>query len=198
MEAASSYADFDVWRREYDTLSFEDHKRYYEDWARRFPCQQSWNLKYAQEFMDRFQPRTVIELGGWDGSLAAALIPGNFVLSWRNYDLIEVPQVCELNQYELRVLDQPLWECGPLFADAFVATHTIEHLKARELELLIPKLNVTSCLVEAPIERRGREWWGYEGSHILEIGWDGVDDIFAQSGFEVTHLWGHGRFYARA
>jgi hypothetical protein len=190
--ATTFHFNFDRWREEYDSLSFEDQQEAYEHVARMFPNQRSFDVVEARKFIARYQPKTVVELGGWDDALANSL--GAF-RSWTNYDLVEVPQACAAFWYELVVLQRPFWE-DDYEADAFVATHTIEHLRARELESLVQRLRVKACLIEAPLRSGPTDWKGYRGTHILEVGWEGVDAIFANSGFRVDERWSSGRFYS--
>lgn len=185
--------DFDAWRDSYDTLTFDDQKGVYEDIARLFPCQQSFNIDAAREFIGLYEPRTVVELGGWDGALANHF---DDLVSWRNYDLVAVPQVCAKPWYQLCVLEWPFAQYLHV-ADVFIAMHTIEHFRAAELEQIVPRLCVKACLIEAPLDEAPTDWAGYFGTHILETGWTGVDSIFASAGFIVRHEWPSGRFYER-
>lgn len=189
--------DFDAWRAGYDHMTFEQQKSCYEEMAELYPCQRSFDLYQAAMFFQRYRPKTVVELGGWDGALASSCCSKRMI-SWRNYDIVAVPQVCLQPAYELVVLNRPLWEFDAVTADAFVATHTIEHLRARELEELVPKLKVKACLIEAPLREVPTDWTGYFGSHILEVGWDGVDALFVAQGFTAARRWRHGRFYEAA
>jgi hypothetical protein len=189
--------DFDQWRARYDDLSFDEQKQIYERIRELYPNQRHATLERAYPFFDRYKPETVVELGGWDGWLATcALGQHPEIKRWWNYDLVEVPQTCIDKRYALKVLERPFW-AHYRAADAFVATHTIEHVKAVELEKIVDSLTVECCLIEAPIERRPRTWEGYCGTHVLEVGWDAVDEMFEKQGFKVDEAWGFGRYYAR-
>jgi len=119
------------------------------------------------------------------------------ILSWRNYELIRVQQSCIDKCYELCIVSKPLWEYASLRADSFVATHAIEHIREHELEKLVSKLVVKSCLIEAPLGDEPKSWNDYQGTHILEVGWKGVDAIFAARGYKAEEKWVHGRYYVR-
>lgn len=190
--------NWDGWRQSYDRLTFQDQKDFYRDCAVLYPCQQHFDLEAAREFFDRYRPRTVLELGGWDGALASQILADHDeILCWRNHDLVAVPQIPTDPRYELNELFEPLWEGrGYLYADAFVATHTIEHVKARELGRLVAKLHVKACLIEAPLDDSPLDWRGYDGTHVLELGWEGVDALFGTYGYE-TERSDHVRFYVK-
>jgi hypothetical protein len=149
----------------------------------------------AHEAFNRMHAKTVVELGGWNGRLAASMLARPDVRFWTNYDLVKVPQACALPGYRLIVLDDYLWNRKtPVRADAFVACHTIEHLKAHELDKLIGCLDVKWVYLEAPLEDGPRDWTDYSGSHILEIGWDGVGEIMDAHGYDLvmSGLWHRG------
>ena len=199
---ADRYADLardhDRWRQEYDTLTFEDQKQVYE-WIRYlYPNQRSFTAQAAYRFFNRYEPRTVSELGGWDGFLAACVLGQHpEITGWTNYELVEVPQSCVDARYRLRVLSRQLWDNIAIVADAFVATHTIEHLRAHEVDKLVSKLRVAACLIEAPLADGPTDWTGHPSSHILEVGWDEVDLIFERHGYRIDHHWNHGRWYVQ-
>ena len=175
--------DFDAWRAAYDDLTFDDQKLIYDRIRELHPNQRSASLKRAYPFFDRYQPQSVMELGGWDGFLAACVLGQHpEIRSWVNYDLTPVLQSCVDMRYAMIVLKRPWWT-KKRTADAFVATHTIEHIRANELGKVIDKLNVSFCLIEAPLEEEPKSWYGYAGTHILEVGWNGVDEMFSVAGF---------------
>jgi len=188
--------DFDAYREAYGELSHTDRRRLSALWAEMYPDQRHADHLNATWFFERYSPERVIELGGWDGYLALCMM-STFacIRSWRNYEIAEPQSVCSLKGYRRVLLGKPIWEYRKLSADSFVATHVIEHLSASELSLLIPLLDVKTCLIEAPLEVSPRSWRGQLSSHVLEVGWDAVDRMFAESNFAPDHLWSNGRFY---
>lgn len=188
--------DWDGWRENYDAMTFADQREFYKTVAAHFPDQSHHNAEVAHTFFDEIGPCTVAELGGWDGALAGEMLARHPIELWTNYDLVVVPQVCASPRYRLQALTRPLWD-APVEADAFVAMHVIEHVKAIELARLVAQLRVRECLIESPLEDGPTDWSGYSGTHVLELGWDGVDGLFERAGFEITHEWVWGRFYAR-
>lgn len=186
--------DWDAWRHEYGSMTFADQQRFYADVAVAHPCQQNFDLPHARETFDRIEGDrlNVVELGGWDGALAEAMLDREDIATWTNYDIVGVPQVCRRENYRLEVLDDYLWNQGQVHGHIFVACHTIEHLTGAELEKLFDALHVEYIYLQAPIGKEsGQTWGGYVGSHILEIGWDRIDELLAERGYRVVgpNLW---------
>ena len=191
--------DWDGWREGYDQMPWAEQQAYYAEVAERYPRQEHYSREVADNFFGRYRPRSVVELGGWDGSLARYVLEQPHAPEqWCNYDLVRVPQVCTAPGYQLHVLGRPLWEAGAVVADAFVATHVIEHIRAHELGRLVGCLRVRACLVEAPLRPEPQPWAGYCGTHILEVGWQGVDALFAGAGYQAAAEGGEWRYYERA
>lgn len=62
-------------------------------------------------------------------------------------------------------------------AKVFVASHTIEHMRWRELKSLFNNLpaSVKYIGLQSPLkDNGGSNWRNYDGSHILEVGWDSI------------------------
>ena len=195
MPVSEAVREFDLWREHYDSLTFQDQQAFYRRLAVLYPCQQSFSLYQAGLFFQRYRPRSVVELGGWDGALANHILAGDSRIEWwHNYDLVEVPQACVDDRYMLHVLSEP-FQAATRSGDAFVATHTIEHLKEHEIREVVARLKFRVCLIEAPLNDRPTDWTGYFGSHILDVGWARIDQVFSEHGYRVDHEWPSGRFY---
>jgi hypothetical protein len=189
--------DWDAWRRDHAEMSFAEQQAFYERVAEEYPRQQSFDLEATQRAFNTIGELglTVVELGGWDGALAEFMLARGGIVSWVNYDIVAVPQVCEHPAYRLEVLDGYLWERPVLVADVFVATHTIEHLTAEQLARLLDMLWVSYLYLEAPLPSAGPvNWTGYSGSHILELNWEQVGEMLRGRGYEpvVENLWCRG------
>jgi hypothetical protein len=194
---AATEIDWDKWRVDYDRMTFADQQEFYKLVAELHPHQQSFDPAAINEAFDviKGHDMDVVELGGWDGRLASSMLGRDDILFWENVDLVEVPQVCSHPAYRLRVLKRPAWD-DLLVGDVFVACHTIEHLKARELALLFDCIRADWIYLEAPLEQGGHDWKGYKGSHILEIGWEEIRDMLDVRGYSwaggsyTSGLWG--------
>lgn len=194
--------DWDAWRAEHANMTFADQQKFYGSVAVAHPHQQCFDLWHARStfahisgligFLPPDWPGLdVLELGGWDGAFAEALLDREDIESWTNYDIVSVPQVCKRENYQLQVLDDYLWNRSEVRGDVFVSCHTIEHLTGAELEQLFDVLRVGYIYLQSPITHTGRTWNGYPGSHILELGWNGIDELLLARGYVVCgpNLW---------
>jgi hypothetical protein len=182
--------DWDTWREQYDSMTFADQQQFYLRVASLYPLQESANVSMADEAFNRIKERSVrahhiiVELGGWNGRLANSMLQRPDVAFWKNYDIVGVPQACAAPGYRRVVLRDWFWNKRHK-ADVFVAAHTIEHLSRRDLGLLFDCLDVRWIYLDAPLDRGPRDWTGYSGSHVLEIGWDGVAEMLEARGYKA-------------
>jgi len=167
-------------------MTFADQQQFYLRVAAVYPMQESANVSMADEAFRRIgaEGLKVIELGGWNGRLASSMLQRPNVAFWTNYDIVGVPQVCSAPGYSRVVLRKWFWSRRHK-ADVFVAAHTIEHLSRRDLGLLFDCLDVRWIYLDAPLDRGPRDWSGYSGSHVLEIGWDGVAEMLEARGYQA-------------
>ena len=185
--------DWDDWRVAHPSMTFHDQQEFYSRVLDLYPRQQSFNPKICHEAFDYIagEDLAVLELGGWDGGLASQMLHRSDVARWTNIDLIEVPQVCRSERYEFQVLTDYLWNLPQVEADVFVACHTIEHLSTAELAELVGWLRSPFVYLDAPLKMYPLDWTGFPGSHILDIGWEGVNELLEASGYESVFagLW---------
>jgi hypothetical protein len=185
--------DWDDWRARHASLTFADQQAFYQRVAEIYPHQQSFDAALCHDAFDFIagEDLDVLELGGWDGALAGLMLGRSDVSRWTNCDLIEVPQVCRHEGYVLHVLQDYLWYMPERRADVFVACHTIEHLSVAELSKLFDWVRAAYVYLEAPIGAVGKDWRGYPGSHILDIGWIEVRAMLEKRGYHwvAENLW---------
>lgn len=176
---------FDEWRARYDTLTFQEHQQANSEWAVMFPDQRSFSSSHVRRFLEERQPEHVLELGGWDGNLAALMLyEFPWIRSWVNHDITpNVPQVCTDPRYERVILDDWPWN-RHAHGDALICSHVLEHMKAAEVFALLTRWQVDSVYVDAPVN--GGHWNGYAGSHILEVTELGLRMLLADAGFEES------------
>lgn len=184
---AATRIDWDQWRADYDTMTFAEHQAFNAEVARQHPVQRQWDGDAVRAFLSRRQPQTVVELGGWDGSLAAAMLPDfPAILRWRNLDITpDVPQACISPRYQREVLEGWPWHQTET-ADALVASHVFEHMRIREIEQLLSAWDVSAVFIDAPIRQVSSHWVGYEGTHILEVGSDELLNRLVDLDYEAT------------
>lgn len=179
--------DWDQWRADYDTMSFAEHQAFNADCLRLHPEQRSFNAEACAKFLEQRQPRVVIELGGWDGALAALMLERFAgIETWLNYDITpDVPQVCSDARYDVFVLDEWPWEFKAT-AHALVASHVFEHMRLHEIERLVTTWDVDSIFVDMPIGG-GTDWQGYTGSHILDCSTEQFLAAMDTAGYAATY-----------
>ena len=206
-------ADWDLWRRFYDCLDWSDQVAFYAQVAALHPDQSTATQGFAHLFFEALEQDgatpSVIEIGGWDGSLAASVLASNAgIRSWLNFEVAERPvshPACDDPRYEARIPTDYVWRLpAETFAghDTLVASHVVEHFKLRDVTGLIERMETLRwCYVEAPLREhdRARSWFGYPGSHVLEVGWAQLEKVFANYGFIVREpIAPHVRCFGRS
>lgn len=178
--------ELDSYRNMYDLLVFREHKEMYERIGEVYPEQAFWNAPDCAAFLERYQPERVVELGGHDGGLAAAVLPGApFVSEWLNFELVDCDQTCADYRYSFVVLGDWLTEVK---ADALVLSHVLEHLSEFQARRLIAGVDARAIYVDAPLlESQRSEWRGTMTAHVLPHSFTEVDALFAEHGWSVAH-----------
>lgn len=184
--------DFNTWRERYFDMTFEEHQAFNAAIADMFPRQRCFSEDMCERFLEERQPGSVVELGGWDGELAALMLDRfPAIETWVNYDITpNVPQVCDDPRYERVVLDGWPWERHAR-GDVLVASHVFEHMYLDEIEQLLDKWDVTSVFVDVPVGPTPHDWRNYNGTHILEAGWVDLVATVEQLGFETRLVAGN-------
>lgn len=189
--------DWNAWRRDYDKMTFEQHQEFNAKVVRLHPVQRQWDGEAVQAFLAERGPRSVVELGGWDGSLAAQML-AEFPLieSWVNLDIApDVPQVCSDPRYERIVLSSWPW-LRSVTADALIASHVFEHMRVHEIEQLLTRWDVAAVFIDSPIATTPSSWQGYHGSHIIEVGSAQLLGRLLAIGFKPSTVQTDGRLLA--
>jgi hypothetical protein len=202
-------AALDDYRTRYrDGMPYQAHREFYDLLAREYPEQNYWDAEQVAAFLDWCKPGWVVELGGWDGALAAAMLPDRFGIGiWWNYELADVPQVCYHSSYAFSIDDGWLWADGPYSVpcDAFIASHSLEHLTEQHLDALIAALDCDYAYVDVPLDDVGQTWNGSTTTHVLELSLDEFVQRWLKAGWKVRHAWyseqgvpSHVRFFERS
>lgn len=183
---------FDRWRKDYDRLGFYQMQAFYNQIRDEFPqkpCYTKLHLLLLKFLTEHPELTTVMELGGYDGSLAKTVIPHSKVKYWDNFEIIEdLPQKCTLPGYNYVVLKKHFWDLHSLYeSDVFVASHVFEHLKYADIEKIAGKLKVIWVFLEIPVSQKGgTDWTQFNGTHILEVGLDSIELLFFAHGYVVV------------
>lgn len=180
--------DCDQWRSNYSNWTVADHKAFYKDVWDAYPNQSHHAPSLAQVVMETYAPRTVVEIGGWDGELAVGLLnlfPD--IERWTNVEICEqaVKNGHKHPRYWATSPNTWFWD-NYWHADMLVASHCIEHMTAEHLEKMVQACDVKYMYFDAPLQDAPTSWWGTSTTHILEVGWDGVTAICERYGFKLV------------
>ncbi len=176
-------SELDNFRSGYKQGNYDWHREFYARLALAFPEQNYYSATLVNDFLDWCEPRTVIELGGWDGALAQEVLREG--MKWTNYEIADVPQVCDDSGYEYVLPDSWIWE-SPLEGDAFIASHVLEHLSLEHLSALIAALRCESAYVDVPLFPDGNTWQGSTTTHVLPISIGQFDEFWASAGWTIA------------
>jgi hypothetical protein len=184
--------DWNDWRARYDDMSWQDQVDFYERVGQAHPKQQHFTaievLRFARELPPAAQ---VLEIGGWRGEMAEFVLASCPDLArWLNIEVLADALNHHVldKRYDVMIPNDFIWRVGlPQGYDALIMSHTIEHMRAVELELIIAQFDGAALYLEAPLDDPSQPfgWHDYPGSHILELNWDGVDRLIAAAGFEA-------------
>lgn len=189
--------DFNEWRKNYRTSTYEEQVEFYNQVAKLFPEQIDFHLPswmrffgYVWNIRGAFR---VLEIGGWKGEMAQEVFTEkpDYVLSWHNIEISEEAlkePACLDPRYTAEVPPDYAWNIELPQANVFIGSHVIEHITAKNLADLASNLppTVEYIAFESPIKPTDadRDWKNYTGSHILEIGWKEVIGLLDAYGFD--------------
>lgn len=185
--------DCEEFRANYDKWSVREMQEFHSRIYAEFPDQTHHSYEPLRAMLSEFQPRRVLELGGWDGTAAArALSEHAFIETWCNVEVCReaVANGYSGERYEAVAPARWFWEYE-WEADAFVAMHSIEHLRARDLRAAIEAVACPTLFFEAPLMDHAVDWAQSPTTHILEVGWGGVDEICADLGYRLVRRKAH-------
>lgn len=200
--------NFDAWRHNYDGMSYPEHVEFYRQAAEAYPEQVHFNEAAVRSFLESVAGN-VLEIGGWKGELAAAVLPDHPAITvWLNVEI--APQavsesVCTDSRYSVVVPDTFLWDSDIDLSPypTMIASHVIEHMKVAHVVKLLDHIPAVAKLyIDAPLAAEPQAWGGGESAHIIEIGWQGLMDMLAGYGFHgvggAQGRWGPAYWFDRA
>lgn len=177
--------DLDGYRHGYAEQPFAWHQEFYGQVAAAYPRQNYWDGEAVSGFLEWARPLTVVEMGGWDGALAAAVLPAHPAVGrWDNYELADVPCVCSHLAYRHHLLGDWLWTV-PITGDAFVASHVLEHLSEDHLACLLGALNSEFAYVDVPLGEQPMSWMGSPTAHVLGMSIGEFDGEWERRGWTI-------------
>ena len=64
--------------------------------------------------------------------------------------------------------------------------HVVEHMRYDQFEMLISQVtDAKSVFIQSPLELGPTDWTGYNGAHIIEEGWVGIDAAMIRQGYVI-------------
>lgn len=187
--------DFDAWRANYDAMTYQDHQRIYSQLWNLYPVQQHFDGAACEQFLVHETCGHVLEVGGWNGELAAWIMsrnPSAYIASWTNIEICREAADASVaidGPYNWIVPGVPVWDLQikGLF-DTLVMSHSAEHMRWSELQATVrnlPYLRAIYLASPLPEDGSAPDWNHYPGTHILEVGWDVIDADLQARGFQM-------------
>lgn len=174
--------NFNEWRENYDTYSFEQHKELNNILEEISPRQQQHNTEEVINFLKDIPNAKVLELGGWKGELAnKVLLTNKDIILWHNYDICSNAidkNVCKDERFKGIVLTDFAWNLD-IFSgyNVCIMSHVVEHMKLYEFKSFLDKIKhikyiYIDCPLNDPYNRM--KWKNYCGTHILNAEWSDI------------------------
>ena len=163
--------DCDAYRARYGGMSYGDivdaHSVMYEG----HPVQKHYDRERLLAFFGGITERvSVVELGGWDGEVAAMILSAKpNIERWVNHEICREAasaSVCLDSRYEV-FSGKFIWECDLSEFNVFVASHSVEHITAEQWKLLAPKVMGKRCYIDMPPFPKGKSRW--DGTTCLHV-----------------------------
>lgn len=179
--------DFDWFREHYDELSFDDLKLLYSIWHEIYPDQHFFDAEFFMGCFDKIVIETgrndlnVVELGGYDGSLALKLLEKHPNMKWLNIEMLPQKKAIGLYRYNYweYVLSKQIWEeCLNIKpCDVFLSSETLEHFSGREVQRIlgfITENEAAYLIIQASIKPHPYTWRGEIAAHVLTLTQDNI------------------------
>lgn len=180
---------WDTWRESYDEWGIGRQRRFYDEVFGVHRDQERFDVRRLGWLLDVIAgPVSVVELGGWDGGFARAMLAAHQdITSWENHEVSAAAvagSVCDDVRYRAVALDDWYWQSAHT-ADVFVASHVLEHLRWDDVRRTFDATTCEWMFLQVPVGSGPTEWRGYHGSHILEVGWSTIIPELEGRGFVV-------------
>lgn len=201
---------FNDYRKNYDTLPFENHVKLYEIISKFFPSQEQYNLDAVNSWIETLpKPVRILEIGGWKGELARKILEthGERITSWMNHDICN-EAIIEGYKGD-KYISIPLrgflsFTQGMCETDALLMSHSLEHMKFREFESFMNGIKqkeypIRHIYLDVPIAEKDRDvnWENYSGTHVLDVGWETIEALIFSHGYLKTSHNGNIRCFSR-
>jgi len=195
---------WDKWRELYSILTNEEWKEFFNRCEEKYPDQVHHDKSNYDKLFQRIPKNLyVLEMGGWKGELADYCFSKYKIEAWMNIDICSnavnksIPKrsnyiaICpgEFDWFNKR--REGNW-------DVFVSAHTIEHFSDDHVKQILNYINgIKYVMLEAPIKEEENDWLGYEGTHILKMGWKEINKLMSNNGYLIQNISPECYFYVR-
>lgn len=183
---------FDYWRTNYNSLGVKEHSDIYDLSYSKDPTHASFSGRAVRVFLNQTGGNPhVAEIGGRNGALAkVALESTPTIKKWTNYEICGAAVCADIvndSRYETKLMtDFKWWRQEKIEGDILIMSHFIEHISDEDLTFLISLIpsNIIGVHVQSPIAMQGpNNWKGFNGAHILSMGWLEVNNEFVKNSF---------------
>ncbi len=179
--------DWNGWRDEYPRMTFEAARAWNDAVAVEYPDQRHYDAPAITEFVNATGAVSVVDFGGWDGALAAEVLPlAPLVGSWETWDISLLPQACEDPRYSTFTPDGWIWNQPPRRADLLVASHTLEHLTEDQIRAFFARHTFEHVFVDVPMTDAHPRWVNSTTMHILEMSAPDLAELICLFGYELV------------
>lgn len=190
-----STLDWDDFRARYRDMSLDEQRIFYEQVVHDYPIQRHYNSQAVLRFLRDTHPWVVVEVGGWDGALSLGMLGLTPIIGWTNYEIAPIKPVNHDPRYRHVQIECWPWEMEKLDGDALILSHVVEHMLLDQFGALIEKFDGDAVYIDCPVTTGPQDWTGYPGTHVIERGWDGIEERLV--GFQRLTPEGQQRWYAR-
>ena len=207
---------FDRYRRDYAAMSFVEHQHLYRIIERAYPDQTHYDEQAVAAFFTELLAAdvvpSVLEIGGWKGELANAMLTQfRDIRSWHNIEICAEAiekTVChdQWARYTCDTGTDFFWNEKPTWIQIFntlVLSHVVEHMRLQDFAGTIAHCasnGIDYIYLDVPhiTEDSHKTWRGWTNTHVLEGGWNDIEGILAQHGYGKVSGESTPRCYASA
>lgn len=193
---------WNTWRALYNSLTDEEQFAFANECEEAYPHQIHHNKQNFDFLFKDVDGVKVLEIGGWKGELAQHCLAKYSIASWNNVDVcsnaVDKTVSIDRTRYASSIPKQFRWFLHPRQSDydVCVSAHTIEHFSNEDMLSLIKHISgVKTVMFDAPLKMEGDDWHGYGGTHMLTMGWRGVNAAMVAEGYAVEEINKHCFLY---
>jgi Fe-S-cluster containining protein len=192
--------DWDLWREQYNNLTFDDQRRIYDELLPKFPQQEGYDAAFFLHVFQRLQMAgfalevmKVSELGPFRGELAGICLKQFKLRAWAGYEISRWavertrPDAKKLGFYNIAIGNQ-FWDMDLPCFDIFVSSDTIEHFTDEDAKKIFDTACVRADILMLQIDckPKGASWRGYDGTHIIEMTTEDIIEYLSSKGFVLV------------